>query len=174
MDAIYTFSFLVSFLSLDSAFSPSFSQEMGENKILMKKSNFQGILVNADEKQLKKTAHDTYQNQKMDSHLEVASEKHTAIIERLATIETRVTLGVAIGTLVLVGLILPWIRKKMRLTVLILILIGSLSCNKTSEPIIISGGCIPCNQQRCYTQDECIGEGVCYCDEFGYCVDAFP
>ena len=54
--------------------------------------------------EVSETAHDTYQNQKMDSHLEVASEKHTEIVERLATIETRVTVGVGLGTLILVGL----------------------------------------------------------------------
>lgn len=111
----------------------------------------------------------------MDSHLEVASEKHTEIVERLARIETRVTVGVGLGTLILVGLIkLPWIRKRMRLTALILILSGSLSCTMTPKPIVINGVCMPCNEQRCFTDKECTGEGVCDCDEFGYCVDVFP
>lgn len=69
---------------------------------------------------------------------------------------------------------LPWIRKRMKLTVLILILSGSLSCDKTPEPVVASGGCIPCNEQRCFTIKECTGEGKCYCDEFGYCLDMFP
>lgn len=120
------------------------------------------------------TPHDTYQNLKMDSHLEVASEKHTEVIERLATIETRVTAGVAIGMIILGGLILPWVRKRMRLAVLILVLVGSLSCSTAPVPLIVSGGCGPCNQQRCFTEAECTGEGVCYCSELGYCVDAFP
>jgi len=112
--------------------------------------------------EVSETAHDTYQNQKMDSHLEVASEKHTEIVERLATIETRVTVGVGLGAIILGGLIkLPWIRKRMKLTVLILILSGSLSCTMTPEPIVISGVCMPCNEQRCFTDKECTGEGVC-------------
>ena len=55
--------------------------------------------------EVSETAHDTYQNQKMDSHLEVASEKHTEIVERLARIETRVTVGVGLGAIILGGLI---------------------------------------------------------------------
>ena len=124
--------------------------------------------------EVSETAHDTYQNLKMDSHLEVASVKHTEVIDRLATIETRVTAGVAIGMIILGGLIVPWIRKKMKLTVLILILGGSLSCSKTPEVVVASGGCVPCNEQRCFTTTECTGEGVCDCDEFGYCVEVFP
>lgn len=121
------------------------------------------------------TEHDTYQNVKMDSHLVAASQLHTAVIDRLATIETRVTAGVAIGMVILGGLILPWIRKRMKLTAFILILGGSLSCSTAPVSMIASGGCVlPCNQQRCFTQAECTGEGVCYCNEFGYCVDAFP
>jgi len=32
----------------------------------------------------------------------------------------------------------------------------------------------PFNQQRCFKPKECTGEGVCYCDDFGYCQDVFP
>lgn len=50
--------------------------------------------------------HPFVEYQYIDPHLEVASEKHTEIVERLATIETRVTVGVAIGGIILGGLIL--------------------------------------------------------------------
>jgi len=108
-------------------------------------------------------------DRRIDEHLEAAS----AI---LAVIETKLNIAIGVAAILVTGLLIPWVRRKIGIGLFIIIALTLAGCLPANRPIILDTSnkqievCqIPPCTNRCFTNQEC--HYSCYCNYWGYCTN---
>ncbi len=110
-------------------------------------------------------------DKRMDEHLEAASSI-------LAEIETKLNIAIAVGAMLITGLLIPWIRRRVGIGLILFLALNLSSCGiwqfihddsklEVDKEVLICqyGYC----RNRCFSNREC--HPSCYCNRYGYCIN---
>lgn len=108
------------------------------------------------------TDYDFRQDDRFDNYRDADSELARQIESRLSKIETKLGIAILVGVSLITGLLIPWVRKKIGIGMMVtLVLIGLYGCVAT-EPVQCAG--LRCEHFRCRNHFDC--PPACFCDSY--------